>query len=118
MDGSILIQAKVFLLSVLYGIFIVCAYDGWRTFWQGRQKVKKENRITDTVFWSFAGVALFLFVEWGNQGNIRGYLFLGWMIGILIYQMIIKAYLRRLWIWLVRMLKNIKKAVKMTIGRR
>jgi hypothetical protein len=115
MDASLLIQAKIFLLSVLYGIFILCLYDGWKVLWHYKDG---DNRAADTFYWSAVGIALFLFVEEKNQGNIRGYLFLGWFLGMGIYGFTLRRYPQRFFIWLHPLLKKIKKAVKMAIGRR
>lgn len=115
MDHNIVLQIKVFFLSILLGIFLRGCYDGWKLFWKHHDK---EGSFSDTLFWIFTGMILFLFTEWENEGNIRGYLFLGWLSGWFLYQRLFQKTLRRIWFWIIRILKKVEKTVKMMIERR
>ena len=118
MDESILVQIKIFFYAIFYGGLLIALYDGWRFFWYCWRKRGKKNQVTDMIYWSLAGIALFLFVEWENEGNIRGYLFLGWFLGMLCYWKVLRRLIKRLWNRIAGRLKKIRKAVKIAIERR
>jgi spore cortex biosynthesis protein YabQ len=115
MNEVIYFQITTFFSSVLYGILISVFYDVWKHFWKC---FCRQSQITDSIFWIFAGIGLFLFTEWMNQGNIRGYLFLGWLSGWLIYVRIFRRVTKRIGIQWLKLLKKIRKTVKICIGRR
>lgn len=115
MDGNIVLQMKVFFFSILLGILLSGCYDGWKLFWKSHDK---GVFFSDTLFWMLTGIILFLFTEWENEGNIRGYLFLGWFLGWFLYRKLFQKMLRRIWIWIIEILKKVRKNVKMIIERR
>lgn len=114
-DTTIVIQVNTFFLSVLFGWSIGAVYDLWREIWK---HLWNTPFMMDTVFWILTGIGLFLFTICNNEGMIRGYLFLGWLLGWLSYRYIFRKMVRRFYIFGQDLLKKIKKAVKMSIGGR
>ncbi|MDO4942612.1 MAG: spore cortex biosynthesis protein YabQ [Lachnospiraceae bacterium] len=114
-DIEIIVQAKTFLLSILFGWFIGAAYDLWRFAWKN---IWNTPMIMDMFFWILTGIGLFVFTACENEGTIRSYLFLGWLTGWLLYRYIFQKIFKRACISGKGLLKKIKKKVKISIGRR
>lgn len=78
-------EFNVFLAFVLIGIIISFIFDFFRIL---RCVYKTPDFITileDVAFWLVSGIILLLGIFVLNNGNIRGYLFLGLFSGICIY---------------------------------
>ena len=81
-DAQLIHQLQLFIKSFLCGILLHLGRD---FFYAIANRKKKTSQILKASFWIFAGIALFLFVETQNNGNIRGYFFLAWLTGWLFY---------------------------------
>ena len=78
-------QAYVFLSCVLGGMIIAFVYDIFRV---RRKAIKSGNLIVyfeDFIYWIIVALVLFAVVYRSNEGEIRGYLILGVIIGIILY---------------------------------
>lgn len=80
-------QVRVFLLSVSLGFILGVLYDVFRMI---RIIFLKENRKTaifvqDFFFVLLCGIITFLFLLSENYGELRGYVFIGEIIGFFIY---------------------------------
>lgn len=85
-----------FIASILFGGGLFIIYDiirGFRrvflhkSFWVAAE---------DILFWIFVGLSSFRFLFWYNQGELRGFFFLGLLLGVVLYyclgsSMILKA---------------------------
>lgn len=115
MAEDVIFQMKIFLCSIFVGVVLSGSYDGWKFFWK---RCEDKLALSDTFFWIVTGIALFLFTEWANKGNIRGYLFLGWICGWFVYRKVFHKILARIGNWLIGLLKKILKTVKIILERR
>lgn len=78
-------QAYLFLVFSLTGIFIGCLFDFFRIL---RKLFKTSNLITyieDILFWILTGIIILYVIWYFNDGEIRLYLLLGLIMGIIIY---------------------------------
>ena len=78
-------QAYLFLVFSLTGIFIGCLFDFFRIL---RKLFKTSNLITyieDILFWILTGIIVLYVIWYFNDGEIRLYLLLGLIMGIIIY---------------------------------
>lgn len=78
-------QAYLFLVFSLTGIAIGLLFDFFRIL---RRSFKTPNAliyIEDILFWILAGVLILYNIWYFNDGEIRVYMFLGIIIGVLIY---------------------------------
>lgn len=78
-------QAYVFLCTVLGGAVIAFIYDLFRI----RRKAMKTSvvfiYIEDFVYWILVALVMFGTVFYSNDGELRGYIFLGSIIGVVLY---------------------------------
>lgn len=78
-------QAYLFLVFSLTGIIIGVLFDFFRIL---RRSIKTPNVITyieDILFWILTGLLVLYNIWYFNNGEIRIYMFLGIILGILIY---------------------------------
>lgn len=85
MPISVTHQVYVFLWSIAGGMLIAFLYDLFRI----KRKTIKTHilmiYLEDLIFWILVAVILFLTVYLSNDGEIRGFIFLGTAIGIILY---------------------------------
>lgn len=78
-------QAYLFLVFSLTGVIIGVLFDFFRIL---RRTIKTANIITyieDILFWILTGILILYNIWYFNNGEIRIYMFLGIIMGILIY---------------------------------
>ena len=102
-------EAAFFFASILTGIFLVWAYDLFRIF---RKAVP--HRIEDLLYWLAASFIIFGMIFEKNNGALRGYSFVGILLGVW-FQYLAEVFFRKTWI---KLLKKVKKRGKMSVNRR
>ncbi len=78
-------QAYLFLVFSLTGVAIGILFDFFRIL---RRSIKTSNIITyieDILFWILTGLLILYNIWYFNNGEIRIYMFLGIILGVLIY---------------------------------
>lgn len=78
-------QAYLFLVFSLTGVIIGVLFDFFRIL---RRAIKTSNLITyieDILFWILTGILILYNIWYFNNGEIRVYMFLGIILGVLIY---------------------------------
>lgn len=78
-------QAYLFLIFSLTGIVIGTLFDFFRIL---RRNIKTSNIITyleDVLFWILTGILILYNIWYFNNGEIRIYMFLAIILGVLIY---------------------------------
>ena len=78
-------QAYLFLVFSLTGVTIGVLFDFFRIL---RRAIKTANIITyieDVLFWILTGILILYNIWYFNNGEIRVYMFLGIILGVLIY---------------------------------
>lgn len=78
-------QAYIFLWSVVGGIAIAFIYDLFRI---RRKAVRVGNILTyleDLLYWLLVAVIIFGIIYFSNDGELRGYNFIGTALGVILY---------------------------------
>lgn len=78
-------QAYLFLVFSLTGVAIGILFDFFRIL---RRSIKTSNLVTyiqDILFWILTGIIVLYSIWYFNNGELRIFVFLGLIIGILIY---------------------------------
>ena len=78
-------QAYLFLVFSMTGVAIGVLFDVFRIL---RRTIKTSNIITyieDVLFWILTGILILYNIWYFNNGEIRIYMFLGIIMGVLIY---------------------------------
>ena len=101
------LQESYILLATMYGgIIIGFIYDLYRIF-RGLLRPKKiATMIQDLIFWCLISIVAFYVLVFSNQGAIRFYNFLGFILGAILYQSILSKFVIKGLTFLLRMLKN------------
>jgi len=89
MTVFVISQAYIFLCTVVGGMVIALIYDIFRI---KRRAFKTGNLLTyveDLLFWVIVAVIMFITVYYSNEGELRSYLFLGIVLGVILYALIL-----------------------------
>ena len=100
-------QAYLFLVFSLTGVAIGILFDFFRIL---RRTVKTSNFITyleDVLFWIITGFLILYNIWYFNNGEIRIYMFLGIILGVLIYMLTLSSILIKIFSNLFRILINV-----------
>lgn len=107
MENTIAIQLYSLFIFTISGVAISVFFDVFRIL---RKSFKTPDIITyieDIIFWIFTGV-FFLFILFKfNNGEIRNYVVLGIILGILIYMFTISKYFIKTSIIIIDFIKKI-----------
>ncbi len=86
MNREILSELSFFLISAASGAALIVVYDILRVF----RRLLKHSAFwigaEDLLYWTGAGIFLFLMMERYNYGIVRGFSFAGALLGMLIWQ--------------------------------
>ena len=100
-------QAYLFLVFSLTGVIIGILFDFFRIL---RRIIKTSNFITyveDILFWILTGFLILYNIWYFNNGEIRIYMFLGIILGVLIYMLTLSSILIKIFSKLFRILINV-----------
>lgn len=100
-------QAYLFLVFSLTGVIIGILFDFFRIL---RRTIKTSNFITyieDILFWILTGFLILYNIWYFNNGEIRIYIFLGIILGVLIYMLTLSSILIKIFSKILRTLINI-----------
>lgn len=107
MDNIILSQLYSLLIFTITGIIIGVFFDIFRIL---RRSFKTPDIITyieDILFWIFTGVFFITVLFKFNNGEIRSYVLLGLIFGIIVYMLIISKYFIKINIKIIKIIKKI-----------
>lgn len=132
-SADIELEALFFLFSILTGIGLVIVYDLFRilrrlvkhgTIWMG---------VEDLLYWLFCAVSVFLLLYKENEGRMRAFSFMGMIIGMMVYELLLSRFVIKMGVFLLRpifetgkkilfflrkVLKKVVKAIKMGLCKR
>lgn len=106
-------QAYLFLIFSLNGFAIGLLFDFFRIL---RKSFKTSDIITyieDIVFWTLSGIIVLYSIFIFNNGEIRIYMFLAILLGIIIYMLLLSSYIIKINVFIIN---KIKKAIKLIIN--
>lgn len=109
-------QAYVFLCTVAGGMAIALVYDIFRII---RKAVRTGGLITyaeDLVYWVLAAAIMLVTIYYSNEGEIRGFLFIGTIIGVVLYSSIFSKFVMESSLFIIHMTIKIVKAVLFVVA--
>lgn len=89
----ILNQTYVFLWSLLVGAILAIIFDFFRIL---RRKGKTKNYIVyiqDVIYWILVTIIIIASAFITNDGELRGYMFIGYLLGAVIYIVTISRHI-------------------------
>lgn len=111
MQVSVSNQACIFLYSVIGGMLIAFIFDLFRI---KRKAIKTSNiviYIEDFFYWIIASLVMFGVVYLSNDGELRGYIFLGTVIGAFLYIVLLSRLVIKISLKLLRLIYVTVKTV-------
>lgn len=109
-------QAYLFLIFSLNGCIIGILFDLFRIL---RKSFKTSDVITyleDILFWILTGVSILYTIFVFNNGEIRLYMFLGIMIGVTLYILLLSKYIVEISVKVIEIIKKIIKYITKIIS--
>lgn len=100
-------QAYLFLIFILNGLIIGFLFDFFRIL---RKTIKTSDFVTymqDFIFWILTGIIILYFIFTFNNGEIRLFLFLGIITGILIYMLLLSKFIIKINVAIINFFKKI-----------
>lgn len=107
MDNMAILQLYSFVIYMISGMIIGIFFDIFRIL---RKSFKTSDIITyieDIIFWICSGIFLLFVLFKFNNGEIRSYIIIGLLLGILIYMLTISKYFIKINVTIITFIKNI-----------
>ena len=89
-------QAYVFLISILVGGVLAIIFDFFRLL---RRKGNTKNYIVyiqDILYWLIVTFIIIMSAFLTNDGELRGYMFIGYILGAIIYVVTLSPYIMKI----------------------
>lgn len=100
-------QAYLFLIFALNGVVIGLLFDFFRIL---RRSFKTKDIITyieDIVFWILTGISILYLIFIFNNGEIRFFMFLGILLGLVLYMLLLSSYIIKINVYIIETIKKI-----------
>lgn len=104
-------QAYLFLLFIINGILIGILFDFFRILRKTFETKDFVTYIEDFLFWILTGIMLLYSIFTFNNGEIRLFMFLGVLLGTIIYMIFISSYVIKINVAIIIFIKNILNKV-------
>ena len=99
-------QLYLFLIYVVSGVAISIFFDIFRVL---RKSIKTSNLITyieDAVFWIIVGLFLIWEIFTISYGELRSYIFLGLVLGVILYMATVSKYFIKINVQILNIIKK------------
>ena len=93
MDTSLILELHIFLTSIYGGLIAGSVYDIYRTIRYYSRPSKFISYLGDLIFWIIITSMFFYILIKINWGEIRGYIILGFFIGVITYTKIFSRFI-------------------------
>lgn len=100
-------QLYTFLLFILTGIVIGIVFDIFRIFRRSFKTNDIINYIQDILFWFVTGCILLFSIFTFNNGELRGYIFIGIILGLVLHLIVLSKYLINMFLKIINLLRRI-----------
>lgn len=104
-------QVYIFLSSVLIGGIMGVIFDFFRALRRNGNTKNIIVYIQDIVFWLIIAVIIITSSFILNNGDLRGYMLVGYIIGALLYMLILSKYIKGLFIIIMNFFEKIFKTL-------
>lgn len=109
------VQFLTLWMMFVSGLGLGVLFDGFRVF-AGQLRVPKWTQpFTDLLYWILATVLVFRVLYWSNQGQVRFFVFIGLIIGILLYFTALSGRVVAFMLFCIRMVKALVRFLIKTV---
>lgn len=113
-------QSWYVLASFLWGVFLMFLYDFILVFRGGKKVGKVRLFLEDWIFWGIASIFVFQMVFELNNGMIRSFFVIAFLLGMVGYRKLVKnvvqraikavfSFISRPYVWISEKIKKIRK---------
>ncbi len=107
MNNIIVNQAYLFLIFILNGIFIGIIFDIFRILRKSFETPNLVTYIEDCIFWILSAMSVLYTLFVFNNGEIRGYMFIGLLLGIAVYMLFFSKAIVKISVKVITFFKEI-----------
>lgn len=100
-------QAYLFVIFILNGILIGLIFDIFRILRKSFTTPNFVTYIEDAIFWTISAISVLYTLFVFNNGEIRGYIFIGLLFGIVIYMLFFSRIIIKISVKVILFFKNI-----------
>lgn len=100
-------QAYLFLIFIINGIIIGFIFDFFRIIRKAFKTADIVTYIQDLLFWILTGLIILYSTFTFNNGEIRIFMFVGILIGLILYMTLISSYIIKINVTIINFIKNI-----------
>lgn len=100
-------QTSLFLIFIVNGILIGLLFDFFRVLRKSFRTSDIVTYIEDILFWILTGFIILYSIFIFNNGEIRLFLFLGIILGIILYLLFVSSYIIKISVFIINFLKKI-----------
>lgn len=100
-------QAYLFLIFIINGIIIGFIFDFFRIIRKTFKTADIVTYIQDLLFWILTGLIILYSTFTFNNGEIRIFMFVGILIGLILYMTLISSYIIKINVTIINFIKNI-----------
>jgi len=108
-------QLNTFIITVATGILLGVLFDCYRVLRGTFRPRAVMTWFADLLYWLIATVIVFLALVLSNWGELRFYVFLGIVSGVILYYRLLSLYTIRLFATIVRLVKWLVALIKKII---
>ncbi|MFD2611537.1 spore cortex biosynthesis protein YabQ [Paenibacillus gansuensis] len=98
-------QFYTFAMMALSGVLLGVVYDAYRVVCRELRLPRWVLSLMDLVYWVFSCIFVFRVLYASNQGEIRLFVFLGLVLGVLFYFWLIGSITVRIVLWLIQVVR-------------
>lgn len=100
-------QFNIFINFILTGFIIGILYDVFRILRKSFKTLDIVTYIQDIIFWILTGIILLYSIFTFNNGELRGYIFIGILSGVVLYMLLISKYFICVTVKFIKFIKKI-----------
>ena len=100
-------QIHSFFIFILLGMLISIIFDIFRILRKTFKTLDIITYIEDTIFWIITVLIIIFFIFYFNNGELRLYLFISMLIGIIIYMLFISKYFISVNVFIINFIKKL-----------
>ena len=109
-------QVIAFLWTTVCGMAVAFVYDLFRII---RKAVKTGNMVTyvqDLLYWLITAIIMFMTIYYSNDGELRGFLFLGAFIGVILYGLLFSRIIMSSSLFIIGIVVRIVKLILFVVS--
>ncbi|MCX7746338.1 MAG: spore cortex biosynthesis protein YabQ [Clostridia bacterium] len=111
MPISISDEAYIFLLSVVGGMIIPFIYDLFRIKRKAINTSTLFIYLEDLLFWILVAIVMFAIVYYSNEGEVRGFILFGTILGAILYILLLSKAVVKISITTIQVICKVIKTI-------